>query len=367
MKNIISFLFLFILNITFSQNLVLNPSFEIIKDCPYSLGEFNNLVKNWSTPNWSTTDYFNNCSQKAGFVNYNGIQKSKTGNGYAGMYFYTDKNYREYVQGTLSQTLEEGKKYKVTFYISLADESSYAIKAIKVLFSEEKLKVTFRSKNIEKVINPNKATKKKFQLYSNSENIFFSDKNNWMKFTFQFTAKGYENYFSIGNFNTNSKTKKEKILSQSPYFFSYYYIDDVSVEPLEKEITKAIIVKGKIKKKQLEENKIHTFKNVLFDFDKSELLEVSLEELNQLYKYLENNPNFKVEIYGHTDDDGTQKRNEQLSKERAKAVSNYLISKGLNKNRITWFGFGSSKPIATNKTEDGQAQNRRVEFKLIEK
>jgi outer membrane protein OmpA-like peptidoglycan-associated protein len=366
MKNTFTLLFFFLYSISFSQNLVLNPSFEDNIHCPYAISQFNNNVKNWTTPNFASTDYFNNCIKFIGFDNYNGKQNAKTGNGYAGMYFYTDKNYREYVQGALSKTLEEGKEYKVTFYLSLADESSYTIKNIKVLFSEEKLKTTFRSKNIEKVIKPNKATKKRFQLYSNPDEVFFSDKVNWMKFSFQFIAKGYENYFSIGNFNNNSKTKKEKVLSQSSYFFSYYYIDDVSVEPLEKEIQKQIIVKQEIKKESLVKNKVYIFKNVLFDFDKSELLEVSLKELNQLYNYLEKNSNLQIEIYGHTDSVGTQKRNDQLSKERAKAVSTYFISKGLNTNRINWFGFGSSKPKDTNETEEGRNQNRRVEFKLTE-
>lgn len=61
------------------------------------------------------------------------------------------------------------------------------------------------------------------------------------------------------------------------------------------------------------------------------------------------------------------KRNEDLSKQRAKAVAQYLILLGLKDTRITFFGFGSLKPISTNKTEEGRQQNRRVEFRLIKK
>ena len=61
------------------------------------------------------------------------------------------------------------------------------------------------------------------------------------------------------------------------------------------------------------------------------------------------------------------KRNEDLSKQRAKAVAQYLILLGLKDTRITFFGFGSLKPISTNKTEEGRQQNRRVEFRLVKK
>lgn len=110
---------------------------------------------------------------------------------------------------------------------------------------------------------------------------------------------------------------------------------------------------------------VYTFKNVLFEFDKTELLSTSTQELDALYFYLKNNTNLTVEIYGHTDNQGTDSYNETLSNDRAKAVSDYLILKGLAPNRVSWIGFGSSKSIATNKTEAGRAQNRRVEFKLV--
>ena len=347
-----------------SQNLVLNFSFEDYTNCPYIIGQFNSSVQDWSTPNFASTDYFNNCSETIGYINYNGRQKARTGEGYAGIYVLSDQNYREYIQGKLVKSLEKNKKYEVTFYISLADESSYAIKDIDILFSEEKLKVNFNSSNIEKVINPKKITKKSFELYSNSETVFFADKKNWIKLSFQFTSKGYENYFSIGNFKKNSKTKKHKMLSQSPYYFSYYYIDDISIISLEKAPQKE--VKKETKLATLESNKIYTLRDVFFDFDKAELLDSSKEELYKLLNYLVDNPKTIIKIYGHTDNVGTVKRNNELSQQRAKAVADYLILLGLSESKISSFGFGSSIPISDNKTEEGRKANRRVEFKLIE-
>ena len=94
--------------------------------------------------------------------------------------------------------------------------------------------------------------------------------------------------------------------------------------------------------------------------------DVSKEELDQLYKHLEANSTLKIEIYGHTDSIGLEARNQELSEQRAKAVLDYLIEKGLNATRIKSFGFGNTQPISDNDTEEGRQLNRRVAFKLIE-
>lgn len=364
MKQITIIYFLFLSCSISSQNLVLNPSFETHNECPWRIGMFASSVSDWSIPNMASTDFFNSCSDKVGLKNYNGYQKPKSGNSYSGIYVYTDKNYREYVQGKLSETLIKGETYKMVFYLSLADKSSYAIKDIQVLITKERLKPCYKSNNCEKAIKPSKATKEKFQKYSNSEEIYFSDKETWMKYSFEFIAEGYENYFSIGNFYRNSRTKKQQVVSTSTLFFSYYYIDDVSIEPLEKEEVKDLVEVSEAP--ELKTNEVYTFKNVLFDFDKAELLEVSIEELNQLYNYLDENSNLEIEIYGHTDSVGLNTRNKELSEQRAKAVADYLISKGLYASRIRFFGFGSTQPISDNETEEGRQKNRRVAFKLIE-
>jgi outer membrane protein OmpA-like peptidoglycan-associated protein len=349
-----------------SQNLVLNPSFEEHSSykCIVNLGGFNHSVIDWSTPNKGTTDLFDSCSEDMGIKNYNGFQKPKTGTSYAGMYLYTDKNYREYVQGQLSEILEKGKQYRMKFYLSLADKSSYGLKDIQVLITEKQLKACYASNSCEKTIIPSKATEGNFKLYANTDPIYFSDKESWMAYSFEFTAEGYETYFSIGNFERNPKTKKQKVLSDSPYFFSYYYIDDVSIEPIQEDV---LVEEDEIPEEPLiKTNEVYTFKNVLFEFDKAELLKVSKAELDQLLNHLNSNLNLSIEIYGHTDHMGLDTRNKELSQQRAKAVADYLISQGLNRSRIQSFGFGSSKPVADNTTEEGRQLNRRVEFKLID-
>jgi outer membrane protein OmpA-like peptidoglycan-associated protein len=106
-------------------------------------------------------------------------------------------------------------------------------------------------------------------------------------------------------------------------------------------------------------------RNVFFDFDKSTLKKESEVELNKLVDYLTSNKGIKIEIGGHTDNQGSESYNEKLSNDRAKAVYDYLVNKGINSNRMSYKGYGMSKPIATNDTEEGRALNRRTEFTIV--
>ena len=76
-------------------------------------------------------------------------------------------------------------------------------------------------------------------------------------------------------------------------------------------------------------------------------------------------PNSIIDVYGHTDSTGSDAFNQRLSEQRAQAVSNYMIQKGVSSARIKWQGFGETMPVADNDTEYGRARNRRVEIKII--
>ncbi|MEK8180150.1 OmpA family protein [Flavobacterium buctense] len=102
--------------------------------------------------------------------------------------------------------------------------------------------------------------------------------------------------------------------------------------------------------------------SVLFQTNKSVLLEQSFASLDKLALQLLTNKSIKIEIRGHTDNVGKEAKNKLLSEQRAKAVLNYLVSKGIDANRFTYNGFGSLQPIASNDTEEGRNKNRRVEF-----
>ena len=106
---------------------------------------------------------------------------------------------------------------------------------------------------------------------------------------------------------------------------------------------------------------------VFFDFDKADLKEESLPELDLAATFLREHPEVKVRIEGHTDDVGTDDYNLQLSRRRAEAVKKYLVSKGIDEKRITTVGYGKSQPKVKDTTPEARAQNRRVEMKIVAK
>jgi outer membrane protein OmpA-like peptidoglycan-associated protein len=102
---------------------------------------------------------------------------------------------------------------------------------------------------------------------------------------------------------------------------------------------------------------------VLFKTDKYELLPAAMVQLNQVAEALtRNSPDAKVTVEGHTDSQGSEDHNKELSLKRAQSVADYLVSRGIAKDRVTGAGIGSSRSIADNKTTEGRAQNRRVEI-----
>jgi outer membrane protein OmpA-like peptidoglycan-associated protein len=107
-------------------------------------------------------------------------------------------------------------------------------------------------------------------------------------------------------------------------------------------------------------------KNVFFETDSYELKKESRIELDKVVKLLMANPDIKIEIGGHTDNVGTAEYNQQLSENRARAVANYLVEKGITATGITSKGYGLNQPISSNDNPEGRSQNRRTEMKVLE-
>lgn len=99
-----------------------------------------------------------------------------------------------------------------------------------------------------------------------------------------------------------------------------------------------------------------------FDIDKSTIKPESMGTLNMIVNVLKENPDLKFEIDGHTDNTGTPDHNLALSQQRADAVKTQLVNMGINASRLSTKGFGDAKPIGDNSTQEGKANNRRVEF-----
>ena len=115
----------------------------------------------------------------------------------------------------------------------------------------------------------------------------------------------------------------------------------------------------------IKRNTVIILKNLFFDTDKTIIKNTSVESLEEMYRLLVDNPQIKVMITGHTDNVASDAYNIRLSEGRAKAVYDEMVRRGIDPKRMKWQGKGEREPIDTNKTEEGRAANRRVEFRIL--
>ena len=115
----------------------------------------------------------------------------------------------------------------------------------------------------------------------------------------------------------------------------------------------------------IEIGQIVRLNNVFFDFDKYDLRPESFVELDRVVKLLNENPSIEIEMSAHTDSFGSDEYNYKLSDNRARSVTDYIISKGIAVNRIISQGYGETQPVVPNDTDENRQLNRRVEFKIL--
>jgi outer membrane protein OmpA-like peptidoglycan-associated protein len=115
----------------------------------------------------------------------------------------------------------------------------------------------------------------------------------------------------------------------------------------------------------IEVGAVVNLKNILFYMGTTSLLEESYPELNVIVDFLKSNPKVEIELNGHTDNRGDPKKNLVLSQQRVEKIKSYLVSKGISSRRIKGKGFGGTKPVATNDSEEARKLNRRVEFVIV--
>jgi len=157
---------------------------------------------------------------------------------------------------------------------------------------------------------------------------------------------------------------------QEPYYFS-------TIRGTEEDPYKDMWFEEEIKERQgnfnqkleglisnTEDNDIFIFDHVNFVFGSAELTPVSKYELDFLVDALNRYPSMRIELAGHTDSVGDDQTNMTLSENRAKVVFDYLVSKGISTERLNFSGYGETRPIDTNDTDEGRQKNRRTEFKI---
>ena len=341
----------------YSQNVILNSSFERCNLCPTKLGSFKDDVIHWSAPTLGSTDYFNSCSPLMGTPeNFNGKQLAQDGSAYAGFYLYAPDDYREYMQTKLTRKLEKGREYRLTLYVSRAEGSDFAIQEIGVLLVDREMNVNTKKTLTRRHWYSTGISDYNHKVVKSKE--FWEQTSQWVKVETTIEAKGMEEFLIIGNFKPNKQTRISQT-TRGAKKGAYYYIDNLQLVPTSADIAE----------NQLEEpialNKSHRFQNVLFEFDRYLLLDTAKTDIQRIYTYLEGNADLKIHIDGHTDDVGSANYNRKLSNNRCEAVADYLMKLGLPKNRISWSAHGGTNPIADNTTDEGRRLNRRVEFILV--
>ena len=221
-------IYLILFNTAKSQNLVPNPSFEIYSACP-TTGNQLNYSTGWINPtSYGTPDYFNSCSSiiSVPYCDPFGtcFQFAHTGNAYAGIYLYSKStgNLREYIQTQLLNPLIPGQCYFTKFYSNQINWVQYSCNNIAMNFSVSQPTLAGSSSLLN--LAPN---------ILRFKNKIIADTLNWNTIQGIYVAGGGERYITIGNFNNDLLTDTLKSNSNGITDAAYYFIDDVSVIPID--------------------------------------------------------------------------------------------------------------------------------------
>jgi len=173
-------------------------------------------------------------------------------------------------------------------------------------------------------------------------------------------SAGVQFYFSKGEPSALCDLYDGITINECP---SLDEIEELIIKHIPKEVVKEVVVEKPVEVKQSH----WVLVGVNFEFNKARLTPESYPILFYAVQNLNENPDTKVEIQGHTDNIGSEQYNMKLSEERAQTVRDYLVAKGIDPSRLTVKGYGESMPVTDNSTPEGRSLNRRIEFKVLEK
>ena len=342
-------------------NLVPNPGFELFASTPmgwfYRGEHFNQALKYWTSPTATSPDAYGPKVRVPASWADKGFGKIKAHGGaaFAGITTYGCDNgkphCREYIQIQLAEPMVPKQDYILEFYYANLPHS-LQINNLGACFSKRRIN-----------------TKTEAPLLMNplvfDKNILSGGKG-WRKFSEKFKASEEAEFLILGNFFADAQTQSKKMLASDTLNYAYYYIDDVVLKKIPP-ILPIPVPDDDLTKIKVEPGKVVLLKNIYFETDGYELEPRSFFELKKLLVLMRKNPTMKIEVRGHTDNQGTDEYNLKLSADRAQSVVNFLLYNGIKPYRVKSKGFGETMMISENETEEGRQMNRRVEFAILSK
>lgn len=378
--------FLFAAGSLQGQNLVVNGHFSYYDECPGPLRHVEmTAVSSWRQPTEGTPDYYHPCGHPTTSVpdNLYGSMEPAAGDGYVGMHLYVDDHDyfddKEYVMGLFSEPMQEGAQYLVRFNAALAQNSRYAIPHVSAYLTTKPIYTktlgTLFYKELH-VKDCHRAWIKRFPIPQVKSDSIDWKPGVWETIADTITAKGGEQYIILGSFIHNDDIEAVLANPDARYNTAYYYFDNVQVEmtaPPPAHLTKNKPNKEPTKKitpqltlaDSLKPGFTFELENIFFEFDKAFLKPQSQDALEKLLRFLQQNPQTRIRIEGHTDSIGSHEYNQQLSERRALSVKRYLLQNGIRTERLETKGYGKRRPLVSNRTEQGRAKNRRVMIKVL--
>lgn len=377
-----------------AQNLIVNPSFEqilpdaVVVPCEFTQFsyDFPRRAQSWTGFTGGTPDLLRAAE------NCEWLKSVHTGEQCLGIITYLPaedvgqrNDFHEFVQGQLNAPLKPGRKYKFECWVKI-DSNIAKIHLAKVYTPKTPVVpveagnlgfcFTVAPFNVHEISSASVAANA-LKPQINFGNILES-RGQWVKLSASLVPDQPFQYFTVGNFFSdkttpnslpqdahllvNQKNAKQGSAVDKIKRVTYLCVDDLSLTPETPPTPPQSLEKALLTDKK------YTFSaGVLFDSGKADLRPEAGAELDSLVGFLLKYPDVILGISGHTDDVGADDYNQDLSERRAKSVQNYLEIKGIRQDHLRARGFGESRPVADNTTDEGRQANRRVECIVLKK
>lgn len=362
------------------QNMVDNGDFDNVGKLR-RLGQID-AASGWISPTGESADVFSEGGKMPDVMvpeNAYGKEDPKEGSGYAGIitYSYNDKENRTYITTRLNTPMKRGMRYKVKFYASLAELAKYSSNKIGAHFSKRELST--KDKVPALIVDTH---------VEHPKGEIFNGMYGWDLVCGEYTASGGEKYITIGNFTANNdvkneRNKKPREVKGTQIIAAYYYIDAISVQLLgpdescdcpygdkvKREASTLYQREPNITDKMSIEEQVAEY-NVFYQSDRYDVTMAGDEALTEIAKLMIDNPNLKVQIIGHEDNnEHDDPEIENISLKRAEYVRNLMVNKSVDPSRFTLADVQNKQPAPFIKDTDDEktksAKNRRVSFKVV--